>query len=256
MIEFTRIISRPEVESGYLNLTDEYGKKHGEEFSITHRTPIAIVDGKNRVIVAKKHHRNQIWGSLGNWFKLTGASAGTRVLVRYDPDERHEDRPVIHLIPVPPESVVGAVPGPESIEEAGAPSAPEIPVSLERQIEDFLAANLHLLEPGLKLYRDDDGREGKQYPTDVGIIDLLCVRSNGDFLVVELKRGKSSDAAFGQVSRYMGFVKQHLSSGKAVSGLILAHDHDENLKYALSVNPSIVVRYFKLKLEIVSENEL
>ena len=34
MIEFTRIISNPEVNYYYLNLTDEYGKRHGDEFPV------------------------------------------------------------------------------------------------------------------------------------------------------------------------------------------------------------------------------
>src|SRR5207249_4551886 len=111
--------------------------------------------------------------------------------------------------PVPP-------PSPDAIDPA-----PELPLSLERQLEDFLASDLTLLEKGLRLYRDEDGREGRQYPTDVGVIDLLCVRDNGDILIIELKRGRSSDTVVGQVSRYMGWVARHLADGKPVKGLIL-----------------------------------
>lgn len=254
MVEFTRIISKSEINAAYLNLTDEQGHKHGQAFQYPHRARLAVVDGDNRVTTAKKHHGNQIWG-LNRWYADNSIQAGTRVRVRHDPSEKKDGLPALHLIPV------GAIPGPPGPVDLGPTgegreAQPEIPLSLERQLEDYLAANTAMLEPGLELYRDEDGREGKQYPTDVGVIDLLCRRPDGGLLVVELKRGRTSDVTVGQLSRYMGWVKKNVSAGRPVTGLILAHERDENLTYAVAANPSISLRYFKLRLQIISEDEL
>jgi RecB family endonuclease NucS len=127
---------------------------------------------------------------------------------------------------------------------------------LERQLEDFLAANPTLLEPGLRLYRDEIGRLGQQYPTDVGVIDLLCVRPSGQLLVVELKRSRASDTVVGQISRYIGWIKKNLADNGDVAGLILSHERDEALKYAVYANPNLSLRYFRLKLELVDEDAL
>jgi len=74
------------------------------------------------------------------------------------------------------------------VEEFAVDSNPELPLSLERQLEDFLAGNLGMLEDGLKIFRDEEKREGRQYPTDVGEIDLLCSRRTMKYLLFELKR--------------------------------------------------------------------
>lgn len=254
MLEFHRIISASEVRSYYLNLTDEHGRKFGTHFP-EHLTKLAILDGKDGITYAKKHHGNQLWGTLREWFNTNDIQAGTRILVRYDPAEKRDGLSVVHLIPKDTRTVE-TMPEEEIGLTATDSSASEIPVKFERQIEDFLAANLHLIEDGLKLYFDEDGREGKQYPTDIGTVDLLCQRGNGEYLVIELKRGKSSDAAVGQISRYIGWAKKHIAKEKSVSGLILAHDRDESLMYAVSAHSNLSLRYFRIKLELISEDEL
>lgn len=50
------------------------------------------------MIYAEKHHTNQLWGMLKDWFINNDVVAGMHVLVRFDPNERHEGFPVIHLI--------------------------------------------------------------------------------------------------------------------------------------------------------------
>jgi hypothetical protein len=75
-------------------------------------------------------------------------------------------------------------------------------LSIERDLEDWLSQNLAMLEPGLALYRDGD-IDGRQFDTaEVGIIDLLAVDNNGDFVVIELKAGKASDGVCGQILGY------------------------------------------------------
>lgn len=254
MIEFERTVGSSEANSRYLNLSDDRGRSYGPELGLPHRTRIAIRDGRGRVTYAQKHHANQLWGMLKNWFIDNDVSAGTRVLVRFDPHETHDGAPVLHL---ETEGHPSALPAElESRPEAVQQYASEIPIQLERQLEEFLAANPELIEPGLTMYRDEDGRLGQQYPTDVGVIDLLCRRQNGQLLVIELKRSRMSDVVVGQISRYIGWVKKHIARDSEVCGLILCHDRDDALKYAVYAHPSLSLRYFRLRLELVSEEQL
>ncbi|HTW92139.1 MAG TPA: endonuclease NucS domain-containing protein [bacterium] len=131
----------------------------------------------------------------------------------------------------------------------------EFVARIENELEDVVASDVEAIENGLKLYKDASGRAGRQYPTDVGEIDLLCVRPNGDFVVVELKLDRASDSAVGQVSRYMGWIKQHLAGTSDVRGVIVARQFDRKLKYAVAANPSISVVYYRLQFQIVTEEE-
>lgn len=57
--------------------------------------------------------------------------------------------------------------------------------SLEYQLRDFLASNLSSIDFGgrrLRLYVDPTGRDGIEYPTAVGPIDILAVDDTGAFL--------------------------------------------------------------------------
>lgn len=63
-------------------------------------------------------------------------------------------------------------------------------------------------------------------------------------MVFELKLSKGPDRAVGQVLRYMGWISKHLASEK-VSGVIVAHEIDEKLKYAISAVGNITVFEYK-----------
>ncbi|MCU7836875.1 MAG: DUF91 domain-containing protein [gamma proteobacterium symbiont of Taylorina sp.] len=56
----------------------------------------------------------------------------------------------------------------------------------------------------LKIFVDQTGRDGVEYHTAVGYIDVLSIDEAGDFYVFELKRDMGSDKVVGQVTRYMG----------------------------------------------------
>ena len=97
MIEFERTVGSSEAKSWYLNLSDDRGHSYGPELGLPHCTKIAIRDGRGRVTYAQKHHATQLWGMLKNWFIDNDVSVGTRVRVRFDPDEQHDGSPVLHL---------------------------------------------------------------------------------------------------------------------------------------------------------------
>ncbi|MGO8839535.1 MAG: endonuclease NucS domain-containing protein [Limisphaerales bacterium] len=258
--EFYRTIGSSEVHSGYLNLTDDSQQTYGTQLP-AHRTRLAIIDGAGHRTNAAKHHDNQIWSGLNNWYQENNVVPGTRIKVRYDEAERStpDGLHVLHLEVVnSPSAPTVPTPPTQQIEfgQESPDTANELPLSLERQLEDFLALNLGMIETGLQLYRDEDGREGRQYPTDVGEIDLLCNRPNQEILVVELKRGRSSDIVVGQISRYMGWVKRHIANGRVVKGLILTYEQDDKLRYAVAANPNIELKRFKLRLEIIPDEEL
>jgi len=103
----------------------------------------------------------------------------------------------------------------------------------EKHIEDFYRNNLGLIESGLKLYKVG-GRTGQQFETpDGGVIDLLTLSQGKSFVVIEFKRDKISDEAVGQILRYMGWVRKHLSPEKIVRGYIVAREFDRYMTYAL-----------------------
>ncbi len=69
-------------------------------------------------------------------------------------------------------------------DEAGDNEPEEASFSLEYQLRDFLAQNLNAINVGgrrLQLYVDPSGRNGIEYPSAVGPIDLLAVDETGSF---------------------------------------------------------------------------
>jgi RecB family endonuclease NucS len=70
---------------------------------------------------------------------------------------------------------------------------------------------------------------------------------------VELKRGRPSDRVVGQVARYMGWVRTHLATTEqAVEGLIVAHDSDDALRYAVSAIPGLRLMTYEVKFELIA----
>lgn len=128
----------------------------------------------------------------------------------------------------------------ESLEQREANE--DLAFGLERQLQEFVAENLDKVQINgskLHLFVDSSGRNGIEYPSAVGPIDILAQDQHGTFYIFELKRAKSPDRALGQIARYMGWVQKHLADGNSPYGIIVAKEISSNLQYAASVFPRV-----------------
>jgi endonuclease len=148
------------------------------------------------------------------------------------------------------ESTVSAVLGDEESEED---VQSEVTFGLEYQLRDFLAQNLGAIPVEgrqLRLFVDSAGRDGIEFQTDVGRIDILAVDDTGAFIVFELKRARSPDRAIGQLSRYMGWVKHTIGRDQKVRGVIVAKTISESLRYAISVIPDVSLFEYEVSFHL------
>jgi hypothetical protein len=125
--------------------------------------------------------------------------------------------------------------------------------ALEAHLEEFLDQNWPKINFGRNLVRyTTEEQSGRQYPAGQWSIDFLCKDANtDDFVVVELKRGKTSDAAVGQILRYVGWVEENLAKpGQKTQGIIIASAVDEALRLAVRNLPAISVMTYKVDFHL------
>lgn len=97
----------------------------------------------------------------------------------------------------------------------------------EKMLEDTIEANFSSFAAFVK---QPLAFIGRQYETTVGPIDILSRdKKTGEYVVIELKKGRSADKVFGQLSRYMGWVKKNLAKGASVRGIIVGSSIDDKL---------------------------
>ena len=127
--------------------------------------------------------------------------------------------------------------------------------ALEKHLEHFLVKNWAQTELGkdYDIFEEDGEMVGQQYPSDTGPMDLLAVKKDkSELLVVELKKGRASDAVVGQVLRYMGFVAQELAEPhQTVRGVIIAQEDDQRLKRALAVTPNVTFYRYQVTFKLL-----
>lgn len=132
----------------------------------------------------------------------------------------------------------------------------QLAFQMEKQLEDFLVHNWRstVLGQEYDIYEEGGQLVGQQYPSDTGQMDILAIsKDRKRILVVELKRGRASDAVVGQIQRYMGFVKEKLlEPGQTVEGIIIALEDDVRIRRALSVAQSI--RFMRYRVEFHLES--
>ena len=125
--------------------------------------------------------------------------------------------------------------------------------ALESHLEEFLVTNWANTELGkdYDIY-EEDGEKAQQYQTDTGPLDILAIsKDRKRLLVVELKKGRASDAVVGQTLRYMSYVKDELAEdGQSVLGVIIAHEDDPRIRRALSMTPSIIFYRYQVSFNL------
>jgi hypothetical protein len=149
---------------------------------------------------------------------------------------------------------------PEAATSAEAPNSDDsavagpVSLSIERDLEESITQNLSMLEPGLTLYRDGDV-DGRQLDTEVvGIIDLLALDKNGDFVVIELKAGRAADGVCGQILGYISWVRKELGGGKKVRGVIVASEFSERLCHAAEEVGTLSLIKYKITFTFTNVN--
>lgn len=135
----------------------------------------------------------------------------------------------------------------------------EAAFALEFQLRDFIAQNFSVIDVNgkrLRLYVDPSGRDGIEFPTAVGPIDILAVDDSGAFFVFELKRARSPDRAIGQLTRYMGWVQQTIGRNQEVNGIIVAKEISDSLCYAVSVVPNVSLFEYEVEFRLKAAQEI
>lgn len=118
----------------------------------------------------------------------------------------------------------------------------EFALSVERDIQNYIANNPESLEKGLRI-------QEKEYVTTIGRIDILCIDKNSNYVVIEIKAGTADISTFGQISSYIGAIQRDLAKGQRVRGIIVANDFDEKLKIAISTNPLISLKKYNVNFQ-------
>ena len=100
--------------------------------------------------------------------------------------------------PAPIHSKADAIASPTEIQESAEAVTPS-EFAYESDLRDFLAKNLSIIEPDLRLYQDE-GITGIEFPVGGRFIDILAVDVNGHFVVIELKVSRGYDRVIGKRS--------------------------------------------------------
>jgi endonuclease len=120
----------------------------------------------------------------------------------------------------------------------------------ESDLRDYLAKNLQVIQPGLRLY-EEEGITGVEFPVGGRFVDILAVDSNGDFVVIELKVSRAYDRVIGQLLRYMAWIQKNQAElSQKVRGVIIARKISEDLILASSLMPNVEMFEYELSLSL------
>ncbi len=122
----------------------------------------------------------------------------------------------------------------------------------ESHLRDYLKSNLHKIEPGLRLYTDEEDETitGVEFDAGGKRIDLLAMDKDDNFVIIELKVSRGHEKTIGQLLRYKAWVRQNLADGRKVRGIVIAKEITEDLKLAASETTDIDLFEYDLKIDL------
>jgi hypothetical protein len=131
-------------------------------------------------------------------------------------------------------------------EEAGESS-----FAYEEDLKNYLIANLSIIETGIKLYKDENGIDGIEYPIDPNNkrVDILAIDRDGIPVVIELKVSRGYEKVIGQCLYYKNRVKKLLNVEK-VRIIIIAREISQNLKTAIEDLSDVQLFEYRLSVKL------
>jgi endonuclease len=124
----------------------------------------------------------------------------------------------------------------------------------EADLRNYLAKNLSIIEPGLKLYQDE-GITGVEFDVGGRRIDILAVDARGALVVIELKVSRGYDRVVGQLMRYMAWIRKNQAEpGQQVRGVIVAREISEDLLLACSLLAGVQLFEYEMSLKLKPVN--
>jgi len=114
----------------------------------------------------------------------------------------------------------------------------ETTLSLERDLQRALRANIEQLQSGLAIH---DG--GKETTLPSGRIDILAIDGDKNRCVIELKAGAADRDAVGQILSYMGDLQAENKG--PVRGILVAGDFTPRAIAAAKAVPNIQLRRYR-----------
>ena len=149
------------------------------------------------------------------WYSPVKPGGGCDLFYKLGPDQyrlwnKDTDGPPLY------KTDIKVAPSTQEEDDAGSEFA------YERDLQNYLAKNLHRIESGLRLY-DEEEISGLEFSAGGRRIDILAVDGQDSYVVIELK-----------VSRGYAWVEQEMEPSKPVRGIIVAKEITEDLKLAAS----------------------
>jgi len=175
-----------------------------------------------------------------------GAKADDDLFFQMDGSNFRLYDPSVDPAPIyPGNSISKAGPTPEEDEPE-----PISEFAYESDLRDFLAKNLPLIEPGLRLYQEE-GITGIEFPAGGRFIDILAIDGKNNFVVVELKVSKGYDRVVGQLLRYTAWIAEnHADTSQKVRGVIVAREISADLILACSRVSDVELYEYQLSVKL------
>jgi hypothetical protein len=121
----------------------------------------------------------------------------------------------------------------------------------EADLRDYLAKNLKIIEDGLNLYKDENGKNGVEYSVDEHNkrIDILAIDKNKIPVIIELKVNRGYEKVIGQCQYYKNKIKNIFKANK-IRVIIIARQITEYLKMATMDMEDYELFEYKLNIEL------
>ena len=121
--------------------------------------------------------------------------------------------------------------------------------ALESDLQNYLVKNLGVIEPGLRLYEEEE-ITGVQFDAGGRFIDILAIDKGGRYVVIELKVSRGHDRVVGQLLRYMAWIEKNMELSQPVRGIIVAKEITTDLKLATSRIADIRLIEYKIDFKL------